>query len=329
MENLKSSKGIDYQFVYGLEGAEEITDFRQTSSCFNAHELNPAIGCDFLCRYCSMYSQYETEEHIPVKIYKDYPSYLKEYITNHKNKESLIFNFSPKTDAFSPCLIESGMTESILKILNEESVRYYILTKAGLPPKEIQDLLIKSKEKNQIIISSGLPDEEVEAVLEPGAPPSTKRLEFAEFCSKNGIRVTGIVAPYLPIDEDNTYAQKVFNRYLDSGIKHASVQVLKLSVDCLNRMCELLPKHEQRLKQLFDINNIKPIEWRLPGGKTVTRFYADSSYLEKEFKKLKLIARDMGMTVSTCKDVCININDTNYNFEAHQSGYNCVGFTRY
>ncbi|MDK2828783.1 MAG: hypothetical protein PWP67_1594 [Clostridium butyricum] len=329
METFKTSNGIEYQFVHGLEQAEEITDFRQTSSCFNAHEVNPAIGCDFLCRYCSMYSQYDKEEHVPVKIYSDYPNYLRDYIKKHKNKENLIFNFSPKTDAFSLSMIESGMTENILKIFDEEGVKYYILTKSGLPPKEIQNLLIKSRDKNQIIISSGLPNEEIEAVLEPGAPPSSKRLEFAKFCSQSGIMVTGIVAPYLPIDDDNDYAYKVFNRFLNSGIRHASVQVLKLSVECLNRMCKLLPKYEQRLNQLFDINNAKSIEWKLPGGKTVIRYYVDSSYLEKELKKLKLIAKNMNITVSTCKEVCININDVNYNAEAQQKGYNCVGFTKY
>lgn len=121
----------------------------------------------------------------------------------------------------------------------------------------------------------------------------------------------------------------MFNRFLNSGIRHASVQVLKLSVECLNRMCKLLPKYEQRLNQLFDINNAKSIEWKLPGGKTVIRYYADSSYLEKELKKLKLIAKNMNITVSTCKEVCININDVNYNAEAQQKGYNCVGFTKY
>lgn len=319
---------VGYEVINSLEGAEEITDFRQTSSCFNAHEVNPAIGCDFQCRYCSMYAQSDKEEHLPVKIFSDYPDYLRDYIRNCENKDKLIFNFTPKSDAFCDSMIESGMTERILKIFYEENVKYYILTKSTTPPKEIMDLLIKSKNKNQVIFSSGLLNEEIETLLEPGAPCSTKRMEFAKELIKNGVATSGIAAPYLPIEQD-IYAYTILDKFKNAGINHVSVQILKVSVECLERMCKLMPKYEERIRELFNSEKVVPIQWRLPGGKVVTRFYADTTYIKEELIKVKKIATEKGMTISTCKDICINIGDHMFNKEAIERGYNCVGFTKW
>lgn len=327
-KNYVTSKNVSYSLLKGAAGREDITDFRQTSSCFNAHEVNPAIGCDFKCRYCSMYAQFQEDTHTPVTIYEDYPEYLREYIRKCENKERLIFNFSPKTDAFSYSMIESGMTEEILRVFNEEKVRYYILTKGETPPENILKLLEKSKDRNQVIFSSGLLNEDLENLLEPGAPNSSKRMEFAKVCHSLGVTATGIAAPYLPINVDN-YAEKVLCRFKDAGIKHVSVQVLKLSVECLDKLCLLMPQYESDFRKLFSKEDVTPVQWKLPGGKVVTRYFASSTYLQEELLKVKNIATKMDMTVSTCKEICNNIKSPAYNSEAIAKGYNCVGFTHW
>ena len=320
-----TKKNVKYYLQDGAVGREDITDFRQTSSCFNAHEVNPAIGCDFQCKYCSMYAQFQEDAHTPVVIFKDYPEYLREYIRKCNNKEKLIFNFSPKTDAFAYSMIESGMTEEILRVFNEEKVRYYILTKGETPPKSILNLLEQSKDRNQIIFSSGLLNEELENLLEPGAPNSSKRMDFARECQKIGVTTTGIAAPYLPINDDN-YAESVLSRFYNAGIKHVSVQVLKLSIESLDKLCILMPQYEQEFRKLFSKDDVKPVEWKLPGGKTVTRYFASTNYLQEELLKVKQIALKKGMTVSTCKEICNSIKDPSFNKEALSLGYNCVGF---
>lgn len=152
MRTMVTSQGLPYEIVSGFENAEEITDFRQTSSCFSSHEVDPVVGCDFGCRYCSMYAQQEVEKHLPIRVYKDYPAYLESHIRSQSEPAKLVFNFSPKTDVLALSLIESGVTERILRVFKETGVQYYILTKGRLPPAEIQELLIGAKDRNQVII---------------------------------------------------------------------------------------------------------------------------------------------------------------------------------
>lgn len=328
MSNLKTVSLYDYQIIHGLENAEEITDFRQTSSCFNAHEINPAIGCDFGCLYCSMYAQTETMNHVPVKVYQDYPEYLSNYIKKHPHPENLIFNYTPKSDVLSYALVNSGISEEIFKVLRDTQVKFYILTKGSIPPPSIQKLLVETRHKNQIIISSGLPNEDYEKVLEPGAPASSERFEFAKFCIENGIVTTGIVAPFLPLDSEMEYAETVFLRFKNSGIQHLSLQILKLSNECLARMCEVLPNCAEKLRHLYN-SNCKSVEWKLPGGKRIFRYYSNADYLKQTLEAMKNLAAKMKLTVSTCKEVANIIEKPNFNDEGLAKGYNCVGFVRF
>jgi len=324
--------GVPYQLKSGLDNAEVITDFRQTANCFKAYEVNPAVGCGFRCHYCSMYGQKDTEEHIPVHIYKDYPAYLADFIGSQPDPEKLIFNVSPKTDFFSSELIESGVTAEILRVFRDTKAGFYSLTKGHLPPREIQELLIETRDHNQIIISSGLPDVQMEKLLEPGAATSPERLKFARFCKENGIAVTGIVAPYLPIgDRDEEYRRAVLERFKQVGITHCSIQVLKVSEACLERMSKLMPEHGDRLKTLYLQPNSKEgstIDWKLPGGSVVTRSYANDAYMRETLMNFKELSRELGMTVSSCKDVCRLIGDEHFNRDALRAGFTCVGYTR-
>lgn len=86
-----------------------------------------------------------------------------------------IFYFSPKIDAFQDCLIESGITYNIMKILRKYNKIYIIVTKGKTPPKNIAELLIESRELVQILSSCSMPNEEVRKVVEPGAAKISER----------------------------------------------------------------------------------------------------------------------------------------------------------
>lgn len=320
-----SSHGVPYRVVRGLDGAEELLRLRHTAHCFRAYEVNPSIGCDLLCRYCSMYSQEEQERHVPMTIYADYPAYLDAFIAGHPNPEDLLFYFSARADAFSPAYVESGITAAILEVLQRTGVRFFVLTKGSTVTDEVFDLLVRSRERSQVIFSCGLPSEELELLLEPGAPPSRQRLMLARRCIEAGIPVTGIVAPYLPLGNTEEYARHVFSMLKAAGINHLGIQVLKVSADCLDRMCDLLREHKGRLAELFEMKHKMQLGWRLPGGKRIDRYYTSVDFLAKELLALRDIAATMGMTVSTCTEICKLIDNPGFNTPAVKAGYSCAG----
>jgi DNA repair photolyase len=311
--------------INGSIGREEIELHAQTPNCFPSFEINPAIGCEFGCIYCSMYGQEAKLQHVPVKVFVDYPEYLEEFIRKHKNEGRLVFNFTPKSDAFSPALIESGVTGRILDVLIESNCEFYSLTKSGIPEKRIQKKLIEAKDLAQIVISTGLPNEDYRKILEPNAPNIEERMNFAKFCKQNEILVSGIAAPFLPFSIPN-YHEIVINRFSEVGIDHVSVHMLKLSELCLERMSNALGDYGSLLKKMYLGKDNKTVVWSLPGGKKITRYYCDAEIIRKELAKLKEIAKTKGVTLSTCVQVEQVIQDTNFNDQARKRGITCVGF---
>lgn len=81
-------------------------------------EINPAIGCQFQCQYCNAYTQEKENCFSGVKVYRNYPQYLDNYIReNIQDSKGRFFYFSPKIEAFQPCLVESGISYEILSVL--------------------------------------------------------------------------------------------------------------------------------------------------------------------------------------------------------------------
>lgn len=169
-------------------------------------------------------------------------------------------------------------------------------------------------------------DERLSKVLEPNAPTPQERFQLAKWCIENGITTTGIVAPYLPFGHE--YARRVFDAYKTVGIQHLSIQLLKLSQQSLNRLCELLPEHAEQLASWYADDERKHVEWRVPGGLKVQRSYVNTDFMRDTFARLKEYTAEYEMTISTCTEVAMIINDHSFNREALKSGFTCVGFSR-
>ncbi|MBI2129781.1 hypothetical protein HYU07_06100 [Candidatus Woesearchaeota archaeon] len=319
------NKEADYVPVFGDQGKEAITSLRQTAGCFKVYEVNPAIGCDFGCTYCSMYGQESELRHMPVKVFMDYPKYLEQFIAENRNTNGLIFNFTPKSDAFCNALIDSGVTQRMFDVFIKARTEFYILTKSGIPRKDVQEKLIQAKDLVQIIISAGLPNEEYRAILEPNTPPIEERMAFGKFCAENGIQTAGIAAPFLPFSIEG-YTQSVIDRYADIEVDHISVHLLKLSEMCLERLCKQLRGYGNILKKIYGNETSESIEWTLPGGKKVKRYYADKEIIKEELKKFKKAAKTKNITLSTCVEVEKLIEDLHFNDDARKKGITCVGF---
>jgi DNA repair photolyase len=324
-----ASNGIKYRRIAGLENIEPVLRMAHTTHCFKAYEVNPMIGCDHCCVYCSIQAQTPDNSFSTFKVFDDFPTHLEEFISQQADPRDLTFAFTFRADAFSPVMLESGMTKKILSILERHQSRFFVFTKGGHGgglPADIWSILQRTSNRCQIVMSMGLPNPELEALLEPGAAPSDERLELMRKCHAAGIPTSGSVAPFLPIYEDTRpYAYKVFSRYKDAGVEHVSIELLKVTRVGLERLMKAIPEYAEKMRQVFDWQNKMEVEWKVQGGETVERFFTNKEYLVSQLQMALEVAVELDMSLSVCAEVANLAGMQNINLRAASRGYTCAG----
>lgn len=327
MQSTKINQEVEK--ITGIDPLIEIHSHGNTKFC-NPYmkEINPTIGCQFQCQYCNAYTQEKENCFSKVKVYVDYPKYLENYLEKHKNElDKLFFYYSPKIDAFQECLIESGITEEILELMYRYKARYFSVTKGKTPPVNLQQLLIKSRDINQIIISCTMPNEKVRSILEPNAGSIDERLEFAKFCVDNKIPVTAIFSPILPV-ENLEFVKKYIKYYLSIGITHFRVDFTEISRDSLDKLVELLPEYETELKEVYLDKKAEVTHWNVPYKNIeMDRYWPSMDYMKKHFYGLRDFAKSINpkATLSVCNSLCIENKLYKFNDEAIKAGFSCIG----
>lgn len=199
----------------------------------NVLELNPAQGsCSISCLYCLVTDGDQVK---PMTLLENYPQLVKEQLEKHKG-EKVFFYYSPKTEAFSEPLLETGIAHNVLRQFLEHykktpdsRARLFIATKAG--PKHLNfrnngesilELLSQLSGKVQLNGSIGIMPSFLHQLLEPNAPSLEERLEAMEMCQKAGVYSQSVLSqPIIPC-----YLQTNLDGYL-SKLKNSNVINIK------------------------------------------------------------------------------------------------------
>ena len=290
-------------------------------------EVNPAFGCEFRCAYCGIYAL-EKEYFGEVIVYDDFPGYLNAWLSeNHAAVEGHYFYFSAKTDCFQRPLVESGITLEILEVLRKHGARYFLVTKGGVPPREIRKALMDARDINQVIISATMPSEELRQVLEPGAAPIGERIALAEFCVDNGIFVTASCCPVLPIS-DRMYLKDTFARLAAAGVNHFYFDFARLSREAALNIIELLPEHQENFERHYFTPEAQVTRWHMPHRNvTIDKFQPPLQYMLDAFKALAECVSEVapGATVSVCNHFATPKTLPGFNSRARAECISCIG----
>ncbi len=292
-------------------------------------EVNPAVGCEFQCQYCCLYTQENENQFSEIKVYNDYPEMLEDYIIrNKKDLDGFTFFFSFESDCFQNALIECGMTRSILRIFDKYQMPYFLLTKGGPPSGDVADLLTKAGKYNQIIINDTMPDESLRMKLEPFAATCDERFDLARFCIDNDIPVTISFSPMLPLDEFNYVKEKIL-KYTSIGIKHFRFDLLELSKESYKKIVSLIPEYENELSRVYEDNRALENLWKLPGKNIlIKRYKPNQKFMIKHYGELTAFVKtaDKNATVSICDGVTATVKELkNFNNDAYDHWINCMG----
>jgi DNA repair photolyase len=312
----------------GIDSLAEIVQHTNSPACPRGMlEINPAFGCELRCAYCGIYAL-EKEYFGEVIVYDNFPGYLDDWLSeNHAAVEDHYFYFSAKTDCFQPVLVESGITLQILEILKKHRARYFVVTKQGLPPREICQALVDARHLNQVIISATVPSEELREVLEPGAVPIGERIALAEFCVGNGIFVTASCCPILPIS-DPLYMKDTLARLAAVGVNHFYFDFARLSREAALNIIELLPEHRENFERHYFTPEAQVTRWHMPHRNvTIDKFQPPLRYMLEAFRRLAHCVSEVApaTTVSVCNHFATPKTLCGFNTRARAECISCIG----
>lgn len=162
------------------------------------YALNPYVGCQHGCVYC--YAKFMKRftghqeawgDFVDVKI--NAPELLASEV---KRKRVGRVWISGVCDPYQPLERKYVITKRCLDILVGNGWPFTIQTRSPLVLRDIETL--KRADNIEVGFTITTADEKMRRLFEPGAPPSSKRIEaLADLCLK-GIRTFAMIAPILP-----------------------------------------------------------------------------------------------------------------------------------
>lgn len=291
-----------------------------TPTCPLIYELVPVMGCEFQCTYCNALGQENTENFLPVKVDTDYPKFLRGEIRKHKeiNKNPLYY-YCPKSDCFQRPLIETGVTRKILEVLRDEECSYILVTK-GVPTDDLFELLVETRDKCQIIITYGMPTEEIRKSVEPCAATLQERIVFAKKCVDAGIQTAAILEPLFPF-KDLSFVGEIMDKFIAVGVDHFAIDFARVTHGCLERIAKQIPEYIDEFKEIYIQDDSHNEGYNTANGTQVIRYSPPKKYMLEKFKLIKKMAEERGSTVS----ICNSFGFDDFNEEARKRGYICMG----
>ncbi len=88
------------------------------------------------------------------------------------------------------------ITRTCLEILVKNGWPFTIQTKSPLVLRDLE--IIKRSKDAEVYFTITTDDEKIRKIFEPGAPPSSRRIEALEKLHSEGIRTFAMIAPILP-----------------------------------------------------------------------------------------------------------------------------------
>ncbi len=203
--------------------------------------FNPYTGCDHKCIYC--YASSYIVGFNECKPKKDLLVNLKREAAKLKGE---IISLSNSSDPYPKTEASTGLTRRCLEILAESNCRLQIITKSNLVERD-DDLLKQIPSTVALTITTD--DDSLARVLEPNAPPPSKRLSAAKDLIKQGIPVSVRVDPIIPYVNDQP--QKLVSTLASIGVRHITTSTYKVKPDNWNRLSLAMPQIAEKLKPLY------------------------------------------------------------------------------
>lgn len=211
--------------------------------------INPYRGCEHGCIYCyarpshawwDMSPGLDFETRIVVK--PGAARLLRDTLGNPRYQCEPI-NIGANTDPYQPLEARLGTTRSILEVLQEFSHPFSIITKSALVLRDL-DILSEMASRNlcSVAVSVTTLDNDLKRILEPRAASPASRLRTIDALSKAGVHVTMMVAPVIPVINDQEI-EEILRRGREAGASAARYVFLRLPLEISQMFQDWLQAH--------------------------------------------------------------------------------------
>ncbi|MBW6457709.1 MAG: radical SAM protein [FCB group bacterium] len=186
-----------------------------------AYNMNLYRGCQHQCIYCDSRSTcYQIENFADILIKDNAIELLVKELAGKRKK--LTIGTGSMNDPYMPVEKELGLTRQALEQIARFYYPVHIITKSDLVSRDID--LIKDISRTYAAVSFTIttPDDELSAIIEPGAPSSSRRFDAMKHLSREGIYTGIIISPVLPwITDSPENIGGLLRRAHDAGAKYA------------------------------------------------------------------------------------------------------------
>jgi DNA repair photolyase len=203
--------------------------------------LNPYTGCDHACVYC--YASTYIPRFFDCRPKKNLISRLKREATKLRGE---IISMANSSDPYPSLEAKTGLTRRCLEILSDYNCKVQIITKSNLVVRDA-DLLKEIPSMISLTITTD--DDDTARIIEPNAPPPSKRLTAAETLIRKGIPTSVRIDPIIPFLNDEP--ENLIETLASIGVKHITSSTLKIRSGNWPRFKAALPKTAQKLETLF------------------------------------------------------------------------------
>lgn len=270
-----------------------------SSFCYSIFRLDPYIGCSHSCVYC--YTRFLPGfSHGSLSARIDYPKLFRKAIEKWRKAGVAVppFRMSALTDPFQPIERKSMLSLSLLRLSLTERVPLIINTKSTLVGESPWLDVIKELSGEGLAIvqfSIAFLEDNVSKVIEPGAPPPSKRLDVAEKLSSEGIPVVLRFQPIVPfLNSGDEYVEKYAEEAKKVNAKHVIAEVLRvLSWKELEVYRKVM--NEDNFRKLVDKSNWE--RFLLGSHKHPKR-----EIRQRIYNEIKASIEKMGLTFATCRE---------------------------
>ncbi len=254
-------------------------------TCPPKYTLNPYTGCSHMCLYC-----YAT-----AYIGRRLSTPKRDLLTNVRKDLRAIdrmrpINMSTSSDPYPPEEQELKLTREVLRMLVSQGCKILITTKSDIV---IRDLDIISRGNVAVMITITTLDDNLAKVIEPNAPPPSRRIDAVQKLASEGIPVGVRVDPIIPhINDDEHMLKQLVSEIVSAGARHIVTSSYKARPDNFRRLVTAFPELEQKLRRLY-----------YEEGEYVHGY----RYLRLDLRRRLLrpvieTARQLGVTHATCRE---------------------------
>ncbi|MGE0480564.1 MAG: PA0069 family radical SAM protein [Phycisphaerae bacterium] len=220
--------------------------------------LNVYRGCQHACAYCYARPTHEylglgagTDFDTRITVKVNAPELLRKALAAPRWKREPIA-MSGVTDCYQPLEAVYQLTRRCLEVCLEFENPVGIVTKSFLVVRDAELLAeLARRAKTRVYFSIAFADDARARLIEPGAPPPSRRFEALRRLHAAGVSVGVIVAPLIPGLNDREIPA-VLERAAECGARTAAYTALRLpgSVGAvfLTRMGEALPDAAKRVE---------------------------------------------------------------------------------